>query len=33
MFHFYTPWKRHETFGFLAFPGATEMEIDQKGLM
>ena len=26
MFYFYTPWKRHETFGFLTFSGGTEME-------
>ena len=26
MFHFYTPWKRHETKGLLAFSGVIEME-------
>ena len=25
MFHFYTPWKRQKTFGFLKFPGGMEM--------
>ena len=26
MFHFYTPWKRHKTFGFLTFLRGIEME-------
>ena len=26
MFHFYSPWKRHKTFGFLTFSGGIEME-------
>ena len=25
MFHFYTPWKRQKTFGFLTFSGSIEM--------
>ena len=30
MFHFYTPWKRQKTFGFLAFSGGIEMEHSVK---
>ena len=26
MFHFYTPWKRQKTFGFLKFSGGIKME-------
>ena len=26
VFHFYTPWKRHKTFGFLMSSGDIEME-------
>ena len=26
MFHFYTPWKRRKTFGFLTFSGGNETE-------
>ena len=26
MFHFYTPWKRQKTFGFLTFSGAIKIE-------
>ena len=26
MFHFYTPWKRQKTFGFLLFSDGIEME-------
>ena len=26
MFHFYTPWKRYKTKGFLTFSGGTEID-------
>ena len=26
MFHFYNPWKRQKTYGFLKFSGGIEME-------
>ena len=30
MFHFYTPWKCHKTFGFLTFSRGIEMEYELK---
>ena len=30
MSHFYTPWKRQQTYGFLTFSGGAEMQYSIK---